>query len=101
MMAQFTQDQSLRKHPQLNQEFKHFSHAKDLVNTEGQEWKIWRRIFSPGFATANLMSLVPQMIEEILVFKACLEEAAQSNETVTLEPKAARLAFDVIGRAVL
>jgi cytochrome P450 len=101
MMAQFTQDISLPKHEMMRYEFMPFTECNDLVNQEGQVWKTWRGVFNPGFSAKNLLTFVPEMVEEILVFKDWMKSAAASGEVKTLENQAAKLTLDVIGRAVL
>lgn len=101
MMAQFTQDNSRPKHSQMREEFHILSGCNDLVNQEGQVWKMWRSIFNPGFSAKNLMSLVPAFLEEIQVFRDWLGDVAESGQVVQLEAKAMRATGDIIGRATL
>lgn len=68
---------------------------------EGREWKAWRAIFNPGFAPANLMGLVPSVVEEVEVFARVLGGWADRREVVVLEEVATRVTVDVIGRVVL
>jgi cytochrome P450 len=101
MMAQFTQDTSLPKHEMMKYEFAPFTGGNDLVNQEGQVWKTWRSIFNPGFSAKNLLTFVPEMVEEILVFKDWMKNIAASGQVTKLENQAAKLTLDIIGRAVL
>ncbi|KAL7628326.1 hypothetical protein AAE478_002526 [Parahypoxylon ruwenzoriense] len=102
MMAQFTQEHSLPKFWAMRKiEFKPFTNGEDLVNLEGQEWKTARSLFNPGFSVRNLLSLVPDMIEETLVFRERLRKAAASGEVVKLENYTTDVTVDIIGRAVL
>lgn len=101
MMAQFTQDQSQLKHPWELLEFKPFTGNQDLVTTEGREWKTYRAIFNPGFSARNLLSLIPSFVEEALVFRRRLGEAAAKGDVITLEKYTTDLTVDIIGRAVL
>lgn len=75
--------------------------AKDLLTLEGQEWKKARAIFNPGFSAKNLLSLVPEFVAEIEIFREKLKDAAESGKVVKLESLTVMLAVDVIGRAVL
>ncbi|KAI1482445.1 hypothetical protein K445DRAFT_53084 [Daldinia sp. EC12] len=102
MMAQFIQENSLPKFwamPQI--EFKGFTGGQDLVNLDGPEWKKARSMFNPGFSAKNLLSLVPDMIEEVLVFRNRLEKAATSGEVIRLADYTTNLTVDIVGRAVL
>jgi len=101
IMAQFTQETSLSKHDMMRREFQPFTQCNDLVNQEGQVWKTWRSIFNPGFSAKNLLSLVPEMVEEILIFRDWLKAVALSGEVTKLENQATKVTIDVIGRAVL
>lgn len=102
MMAQFTQEHSLPKWESMARvEFAPFTGGEDLVNLEGNEWKVARSMFNPGFSVRNLLSLVPDMIEEVLVFRERFRKAASSGEVVKLEDYTTSITVDVIGRAVL
>jgi cytochrome P450 len=101
VMAQFTQDKSLPKHPMMRREFYPFTQCNDLVNQEGQAWKTWRSIFNPGFSAKNVLSMVPAILEEVIVFQEWLKEAAASGKIIKLEDQARKVTLDVIGRAVL
>lgn len=102
MMAQFTQETSLPKYWAMGQvEFKPFTNGEDLVNLEGAEWKAARSIFNPGFSIKNLLSLVPDMTDEVLVFRERLRKATVSGEIVRLEDYTTDVTVDVVGRAVL
>ncbi|KAF3766155.1 cytochrome P450 [Cryphonectria parasitica EP155] len=101
MIAQFTQDVSLPKHPTMAMEFTPLTGCKDILNLEGKEWRMWRSIFNPGFSVKNLMALIPSFLEEIDVFRDWLLEVADSDQVVPLDDRASALATDVIGRATL
>ncbi|KAK7740261.1 hypothetical protein SLS63_001461 [Diaporthe eres] len=94
-------DNSRPKHSQMREEFHILSGCNDLVNQEGQVWKMWRSIFNPGFSVKNLMSLVPAFLEEIQVFRDWLGDVAETGQVVQLEAKAMRATGDIIGRATL
>ncbi|CAJ2513011.1 Uu.00g011300.m01.CDS01 [Anthostomella pinea] len=102
IMAQFTQEHSLPKWwAQGQREFKHFTGGEDLVHLEGQEWKAARAMFNPGFSAKNLLSLIPNFMEEALVFRERLREAAVSGAVVKLENYTTDVTVDVVARAVL
>lgn len=101
MMAQFCQNPSQLKHPLLRTEFHSFTKGKDLVTSEGQQWKKWRSTFNPGFSNQNILSLVPAFLEEMVPFKKYLSGLADSGETVPFQEQAMKATCDVIGRAVL
>ncbi|KAL7908098.1 cytochrome P450 [Trichoderma velutinum] len=101
MMAQFCQENSQLKHEQVRWEFYPLTKNKDLVTTDGAQWKRWRSVFNPGFSTQNIMSLVPGFVEEVLVFKRYLEGIAMTGEAVALETQGMKATCDIIGRAVI
>lgn len=101
MMAQFTQETSLPKHKMMHREFMPFTQCNDLVNQEGTAWKTWRGIFNPGFSAKNLVSFVPEMVEEIMIFRDWLKSVAASGDVVTLEDQAKKVTIDIINRAVV
>ncbi|XXG98644.1 hypothetical protein Hte_004971 [Hypoxylon texense] len=102
MIAQFTQEHSLPKYDKMGKvEFYGFTGGEDIVNLDGNEWKMARMMFNPGFSIKNLLSLVPDMIDEVLVFRERFRKAASSGEVVKLEDYTTDITVDVIGRAVL
>lgn len=101
IMAQFTQETSLPKHDLMRREFLPFTQCNDLVNQEGVVWKTWRSIFNPGFSAKNLLSFVPEMVEEILIFRGWLKSVAASGNVIKLEDQAMKVTIDIINRAVL
>lgn len=102
LQVQFTQEHSLPKFWGQGQvEFKHFTNGEDLVHLEGQEWKAARAMLNPGFSARNLLSLIPDFVEEAQVFRGRLKKAAAAGEAVKLEQYTTDVTVDVIGRAVL
>lgn len=75
--------------------------SNNMVGLEGAQWKALRSMFNPGFASAHLMTLVPYIVDQSLVFCDVLKEAAESNELVEMEELATRLTVDIIGKVVL
>lgn len=101
IMAQFCQDPSFPKHPQMLFEFGPFTHGVDLVTSNGHLWKTWRSIFSPGFSSKNIQTYMPLMLEEYNIFRSKLEAYAASGETVNMDKTSMALTVDIIGHAVL
>jgi hypothetical protein len=101
MSTQFTQVQSLPKSTDLKSEFWPLTGTKDLVTSDGPEWKFWRSVFNPGFSAKNLMSMTPAFLEEVRVFVGKLREAAKSGEVLKIEGPATSLTIDVIARTTL
>lgn len=101
LMAQFTQDTSFPKHKQMPFEFGPFTHGVDLVTSNGNIWKTWRSIFSPGFSSKNIQTYIPSMIEEFNVFRSKLKSLADRGDTVNMDRDTMALTVDIIGHAVL
>lgn len=47
------------------------------------------------------MTLVPDMVDEVSIFVALLQERAKKNQLFRMEKLATRLTIDIIGRVVL
>jgi cytochrome P450 len=74
--------------------------TKSLFVTQGAEWQRQRSWFSPAFSLTHLLTLVPGMVEEGLVFKEKLTQFAVSGEAFSMNDAALRLTIDVIARSV-
>jgi cytochrome P450 len=98
--AQVTQINSYPKTTALA-EFAPVLGRRGLVSLEGTAWKDVRTMFNPGFSNANLLTMVPMMVEETQIFASRLSKIAagdgfaSSSETLTAE-----LTIDIIGRAL-
>jgi cytochrome P450 len=101
IMNQFTVDYSLPKHDYLWKQFQPLTNCLDLLTLEGPLWKTWRQIFNPGFSAKNLIRFVPDMIEEVGVFRDWLKSATISGNVIKLAPAAERLTIDIAGRVIL
>lgn len=99
--SQFTQDHSLPKADALRKFLKPLTRNQDLVSLEGQAWKLWRKIFSPGFSGSHLTSLVPQIAKEVLTFRERLREHTDVKAVLPLEELTVNLTMDVIGMVIL
>ncbi|KAL8735163.1 MAG: hypothetical protein Q9166_001039 [cf. Caloplaca sp. 2 TL-2023] len=99
--AQVTIHNSLRKHPQIQDYVYPLLGKKNLVTLEGKEWKMWRGIFNPGFASGHLMSLVAGMVSDTVRFTEILSDYAAKEKVFELEDAATRLTVDIIGNVVL
>lgn len=77
----------------------------DLVSSHGLVWKSWRARLNPGFSVQNVVALVPQMLDEVEVFRDLLKgkagEGGSWGEPFPFESLATNLTIDVIARAVL
>jgi cytochrome P450 len=72
-----------------------------MLYTEGESWKRTRALFNPGFAMGHLMTLVPSIVNDTLIFRQILDGYAASGEIFSMERAAARLTVDIMGHIVL
>ena len=101
LMRQYSQDRYLPKHP-TEQEFLDPITGKDnLVCMEGSMWKQWRGNFNPGFSASQVMTLIPGIVDEVVVFRDLLRERASKNEVFQLEELGLNLSIDIIGQVVM
>ena len=101
-IAQFSQrNQYLPSHPGVKQFMRPITGGLDLASMEGHEWKVWRKLFNQGFSAQHMMTLVPTMLEELLVFKRILKDHALKGDIFLLDEAAVNASMDVIGRVTL
>jgi cytochrome P450 len=96
-----TTTQSLPKSPLVSDYLHKLLGPNNMVSLEGPKWKALRSMFNPGFASAHLMTLVPYIVDQSLVFCDVLRESAASNTLIEMEELATRLTVDIIGKVVL
>lgn len=103
--AQFTQAESLPKISFLTRYLVPLTANKDILSTEGDEWKKWRTTLNPCFSPRNVTALLPDLMEEVTVFVNGLKQAAGPSGTwgpvIQLEKRTTNLSFDVIARATM
>jgi cytochrome P450 len=103
--SQFTQVKSLPKTNLSRKFLEPLTANMDIVSTEGDLWKRWRSRFNPGFSSRNITALLPELIEEALVFidglKAMAGENGSWGPMFLLEERTTNLTFDIIVRASL
>ncbi|KAK5133266.1 hypothetical protein LTR08_008000 [Meristemomyces frigidus] len=101
IMNEYTVKDSLPKHAEVHNFMKHFGGPGNLVSSEGAEWKKWRSVFNPGFSSKHLMSLVPVIVDEALVFNEIMTRKAKANTLFRMERDTTRLTVDIIGKVIL
>ncbi|KAL8870388.1 MAG: hypothetical protein Q9174_003560 [Haloplaca sp. 1 TL-2023] len=99
--AQITIRNSLPKHQEARDFVYPLLGKSNLVSLEGKEWRMWRSVFNPGFASGHLMSLVSGMVADTVLFTDILAGYAASSTIFKLEDAATRLTVDIIGKVVL
>lgn len=73
----------------------------DLFTMEGPMWKYWRGAFAHGFSSSHIMTVIPELIEEALVFRDILRAKAKEGVRFSLEEMTSNLAADLVGRFML
>lgn len=73
----------------------------NMVGLEGQQWKLLRSIFNPGFSASHLVTLVPYIVDSTVVFLDILREKARTNELIKLDVYSTRFTIDIIGKVVM
>ncbi|KAI0861707.1 vera protein [Xylaria cubensis] len=103
--TQFTQVESLPKISFLTRYLIPLTANKDILSTEGDEWKRWRTTLNPCFSSRNITALLPDLMEEVTIFVNGLKEAAgpmgEWGPVIQLEKRTTNLSFDVIARATI
>ena len=89
------------KAPEIWKSFEYLTGTKYIISAKGEEWKALRKRFNPGFATQNLMELLPSILEKISQFVDHLDSLAQSGSEFEMQSYATDLTFDIIGRVAL
>ena len=98
---QATVQSSLPKAPVMREALVPLAGELNMVTLEGKEWRRVRSMFNPGFSLTHLMTLVPEFVEDALVFVEILKEIAEKKGLTRLEELTTRFTIDIIGRAVL
>ena len=98
--SQAIKQHSLRKPPVLAEIFRPITGGDTLVFMNGEEWKKSRSIFNPGFGPSYLVTQVPAVVEEVIIFET-LRNACQQEKIFQLDPVTLNLTLDVITRISL
>ncbi|KAI1855547.1 hypothetical protein JX266_000412 [Neoarthrinium moseri] len=79
---------------------KPISGGPNLVSMNGDEWKYWRSLFNPGFATGAMLNNVPHIVDSILVFREKLVERIGKG-MFSLDDFTTRLTTEIILKVTL
>jgi cytochrome P450 len=102
VVSQFCQaDRLLPKHPGFKSYLYPLTGGLDLNCLDGQAWKLWRKLFNPGFSSGHITSLVPNIVDEVLTFKEDLLKHAAKDEMFSFEEHALSVTLNVIGKIAL
>jgi cytochrome P450 len=92
---------SMEKHELLDRFFKPICGGPSLFDLREKDWKPWRVIFSRGFSPDYVLSLVPHMVDETVVYCDALKSLASKGEMFCLDLKTRRFTMDLIGKTIL
>ncbi|KAF9870955.1 cytochrome p450 71b25 [Colletotrichum karsti] len=99
---QITQGVSLLKDPLQGVFLAPLTGGYDIDTMEGDEWKFWHNVFSPGFRVSNITALVPSFIEMVNVFCERLrEQARKESQPFYLAPMAYDLTMDLSAKSIM
>lgn len=97
--------QSLPKSPMQGEFLRPISNGRDLNCMHGEEWRMWRSRFNPGFSKSNIRNWIPALLEDVEAFAQVLRGSAGENgqwgPVFQLEKISGDLALDTTGRVVL
>lgn len=99
--AQVTTDFQTPKYKAMELFMSHLAGPGDMVSISGPQWKKWRSVFNPGFAASHLMTLVPMVVDESVIFAEKMKEHAERGSVFRMEEDATRLTVDIIGSVAL
>ena len=91
----------LPKHPGVRSFPYPIMGGHDLNCLEGETWRFWRKLFSPGFSASHVLNLVPSIVEEVDIFCKDLLARADAGDMILFENHTLHLAIDAIGRVAL
>ena len=72
-----------------------------LFDMHEKDWKSWRAVFNKGFSANHVLSLVPDMAKETVVYSETLRDLAQKGDMFYLDTTTLRYTMDMIGRTIL
>lgn len=72
-----------------------------MLVLSGPEWKKIRSLFNPGFAASHLQTLIPMIVDDVLIFHTILSELADKGEVTQIEEPLTRLTVDIMGHVIL
>ncbi len=98
--AQVTQVRSFPKHKINDTVLRPLVGRDNIVSTNGAEWKAIIKPLTMAFASSNVKNLISVVIDETMIFREHLGRLAETGETFNMEEAAAKLIFDVIGKAM-
>lgn len=100
-MTQTNDHLSMRRPFLLPRFFKPITGGLTLFDMREDEWKPWRAVFNKGFSAEHVLSLVPGMVKETVIYADTLRQFALKGDMVYLDSITLRYTMDMIGRTIL
>ncbi|KAI4224625.1 MAG: hypothetical protein L6R40_008429, partial [Gallowayella cf. fulva] len=94
-------EMSMQRPPLLPRFFRPIAGGPNLFDMREHEWKPWRAVFSKAFSAEHILSLVPDMVDETMVYSSTLEKLAREDSMIHLDLITLRYTIDVIGKTIL
>jgi cytochrome P450 len=106
LSAQFTQETSLYKADSMQEIMKPMTGGKDILAARGDAfWRFWRAKFNPGFRSGFMQKLVPDILDEVIIFADVMKRKAAPDggwgNVFAMEDETISLTLDAITRATL
>ncbi len=92
---------TLPKTTEIFKPFAYLTGKKSIITAQGEEWKMLRKRFNPGFAPQNLLKLLPLILDKVVQFTDRMDSYASTGEEFSFHSDATDLTFDIIGRVTL
>ncbi|KAL8638805.1 MAG: hypothetical protein Q9228_004078 [Teloschistes exilis] len=92
---------SMQRPPLLPQFFKPIAGGPNMFDMREHDWKPWRAIFSKAFSAEYVVSLIPDMVDETMVYSETLKKFAEQKQMFQLDLITLRFTIDVIGKTIL
>jgi cytochrome P450 len=74
---------------------------KAMVSANGQDWKVSRRLSTPGMLHGNLLQHIPECVDGCQIFREKLTGHATKNYIFVFEELCAKLIFKMVTRIIL
>ena len=92
---------SMQRPKLLPRFFRPICGGPSMFDLPEQNSRPWRAVFSKGFSTDHILSLVPGMVDETLVYCDTLRALARQDSMIYLDSTILRSTIDVIGKTKL
>ena len=79
----------------------HITGPQSMIFTDGANWKKSRSLFNSSFSLTHLMTLVPTIVDDTLIYRQTIGEHADAGDVRPIEEDLARLMIDIMGHVVL